>query len=241
MKRSLVLLATFVVILSACKLEIGVEMQIEADGSGNGTFVLSVDDQMRDVIEQDGRTLDPEEIFARFGIDTSAVTITETRDGDFTRWNATAAFSTFEELKTLFAVGSELSAIKEASFERVNNELTLTGLIDMNLESEIPANAPVGIETIAQFITITAVVDMPGTIVDTNADRVDDQGRLVWDFTLLEPRRSILAISDLETPSSGPSAAGYIGGGIGVVAAIIALFALWRRRRSTRADEHPAT
>jgi LppM domain len=236
MKRSLILLAAFAVVLSACKLEISVEMQIDADGSGNGTFVLSVNDQMRDLIEQDGRTLDPDEMFARFGIDTSTVDIVETREGDFTTWTAASSFATFEELKQLFAVGSDLSAIKEASFERVGNEITLTGLIDMDLESEIPDNTPVGIETIAQFITITAVVDMPGTVVEHNADRIDDEGRLVWDLTLLQPRRPIMVVSDLTSPGSGPSTAVYIGGGIGAAVVVILLLGVFRRRRSKAAS-----
>ncbi len=235
MKRSLILLAAFAVVLSACKLEISVEMQIDADGSGLGSFVLSVNDQMRDLIEQDGRTLDPDEMFARFGIDTSTVDVIETRDGDFTTWTATAAFGTFEELKELFAVGSDLSAIKEASFERVGDELTLSGLIDMDLESEIPDNAPVGIETIAQFITITAVVDMPGTVVEHNADRIDDEGRLVWDLTLLEPRRAIMVVSDLTPPTSVPGTAVYIGVGIGAAVAVALVLRVFRRRRSKTA------
>lgn len=235
MKRIVLLTAIFAIVLSACRLDVSVEMQLNADSSGTGTFALSMDDQMRDLIDQSGQGLDPKEFFALFGIDTSAVTITETRDGDFTTTTASASFESFEELKTLFAVGSDLSAIKEATFERTGDEITLTAIIDMDLASEIPADAPVSIETIAQFITISAVVDMPGTVIDHDADRIDEQGRLVWDFTLLEPRRDIMVVATLAEPEAGVNNGPYVGAALGTVAGIALAIVLFRRRRSKKA------
>jgi phosphatidylinositol mannoside-binding LppM-like protein len=235
MKRIVLLTAIFAIVLSACRLDVGVEMQLNEDGSGTGTFALSMDDQMRDLIDQSGQGLDPEEFFKLFGIDTSAVKITETRDGDFTTTTASASFESFQELKELFAVGSDLSAIKEATFERTGDEMTLTGLIDMDLAAEIPEDAPVGIETIAQFITISAIVDMPGTVVEHDADRIDEQGRLVWDFTLLEPRRDIMVVATLAEPAARLSNGTYIGAAVGILAGIALGILVFRRRRTKRA------
>ena len=76
---------------------------------------------------------------------------------------------------------------------------------------------------------------MPGTVVEHNADRIDDEGRLVWDLTLLEPRRAIMVVSDLTPPTSVPGTAVYIGVGIGAAVAVALVLRVFRRRRSKTA------
>ena len=232
MMRKMMVVAAFALILSACRMDIAVEMQLNEDGSGTGALVFSVDDQMRDLIDQGGQAVSPEDFFELLGINTSTVTITEERDGDFTRTTAAGTYAEFDDLKNMFAVGSDLSAIKEASFVRVDDEVTLTGTLVFDLAANVPDNAPVGLETISQFITITAAVDMPGEVIEHNADRVTEDGVLIWDFTLLDPPRTIMAVADVSERAAATESSDYVPAAAAAAGGVILAVLVWRRRRA---------
>lgn len=232
MIRKILLVAAFALVLSACRMDIKVEMQLNEDGSGTGALVFSVDDQMRDLIDQGGQAVSPEDFFKSLGINTSTVTITEARDGDFTRTTAAGTYAEFDDLKKMFAVGSDLSAIKEASFVRVDDEVTLTGTLVFDLAANVPDNAPVGLQTISQFITISAALEMPGEVIEHNADRVTEDGVLIWDFTLLDPPRTIMAVADVNERAAATELSDYVPVAAAAAGGVVLAVFVWRRRRA---------
>jgi hypothetical protein len=225
MRRTLLLGSVVVLLTTACRAEANFLLNVTDDGSGTITAEVGVDDELLELINQFG---DGEEDL--FNLVPEGQDVETRREGDMTFYSAAQSFTDTEDLRQqagVFAdadvVFSELDLVVEdggaqlrAKIEAPDSAATLEGL------------GAGGLQDIGEDIfSSSLVVDLPGTLEDSNADEVLSDGRLKWDIPLLG------GTVDIQATTSGSGS----GAPIGLIAAIIAVVLViggaivWSQRR----------
>lgn len=205
MKRLIPLLA-IVLALTACKVRLDVQLDIEADETGTVEFSLSMDQEIRDLLSQSGNDQLPiaENLPEGWTIESFV-------DGDFEGTRAIATFSSLDDLT------NRLGQIAEGQLEGENAapdflsqlELTRDGdVFDFSadltgLESGLGAaiggasGDTGGLDPsafLSEIFDIRLVLTMPGGIVSSNADATAGS-TLTWNLSVLDDGEILVAQS----------------------------------------------
>ena len=180
MRRLIPLVAVGVVLLAGCRAEINVGMDVESTGAGTVALEVGVDDQLLTLIEGSGGSID--DLVGE--LPAGATALEPRQDGDLTVYGFTTAFSSPEELDSLLAAGIQ-------GIETQGSELQLTvedGGATLEATFAIPDATEQAGElgevagSLDEFLSASFRANLPGEIVEHNADRVLDNGDLAWDL-----------------------------------------------------------
>ncbi|MFQ5426822.1 MAG: hypothetical protein ACE5EV_07055 [Gaiellales bacterium] len=251
MKR-LVLLLTFAIVLTGCKVRVDSHIAVDEDGSGTFAIEMSLDEEFRELSEESGEGgIDFEE-----GIEDipSGWSVEPFVDGEFEGIRAAVDFTDFADLDQRLielaesgdADTSAPTFLDQSGLTRDGDQFTftteLTGLEDdladfggggegdFTLEGFDPA------ALFEQVFEIRFVVSLPGTIVSNNADSVDGN-TLTWNVGFEDEGRTLQAVSDVGGSSSSVPVLGVVAL---VVAVVLGLALFLRRRRPGTPKGHVA-
>lgn len=229
MRRTMLLATAVMLLTTACRAEANFLLSVNEDGSGSVTAEVGVDDELLELINQFGGG--EEDLL---GLVPEGQNVETRREGDMTFYSASQAFTDTEDLKEQVGVFADA----DVAF----SELDLVvddGGAQLRARIEAPDSADTleglgagGLQDIGEDIFSSSLtVDLPGTLVDSNADEVLSDGRLKWDIPLLG------GTVDIQATTSGGGSGAPIGLIIAIVAVALAIAGaiVWsqRRRRSS--------
>ncbi len=174
MKRVIPLIVILTVLLSACRAEVRISLDVTEAGSGTLAAEVAINNQLKDLIDQ--LAGDSEAIIA--GLDLGLEGERSTRlDGDMTVYRTEVPFAEEDEIKPAAADNFTFFEL-QLDDEGAQFEATLDVAGELNL-----AEFPVGIDTIdPDTFDAEISVLLPGEVQEHNADSVTADGRLVWNI-----------------------------------------------------------
>ncbi len=221
MRKYLLAFFGLALVLSACRIESNIILDINEDGSATVGAEVGFDEEMLDLVSQNGG--DPNEILGDLpdlgGEDVQPIQRVE---GDMTYIGAQ---STVADLSTYDFDGLQGETFSEFSYEFDDATATLSAQVDASGIGDLGGeDLPIDpTEITGDIFAAHVVVTMPGTVTEHNADEVRSGGTLVWDLPL-SGTKDIFAASNLG--GSATNWIWFIVGGvliIGIIAAIAAI------------------
>jgi len=199
MRKLFLLIAAVVVVVTACRAEVNLSIDVADDGSTVATVEIGADEEFQELLGSGGG--DPTDLLDD-GFDLENGEAYTRTEGDMTFWGARATFDSFEELSTTFADPNDPdSAFSAFSFTADDSgatlEATLSAPEDELATDDIPFDPS---QITADIFSVNFIFGMPGTVVEHNADRVLEDGRLLWEIPLTGGEKQVFARS--ETGSS---------------------------------------
>jgi len=174
MKRFALLVALLAVLISGCRAEVRLLLDVSEDGSGTVTAEVGINNQLRDLIDQ--LAGDSETIISGLdlGLEGDGTTRTE---GEMTVYATQAAFDDEADIATA-AAGNFTSFTLEITDDGTSLEATLDVAGELDLSQFPVAPNTIDAETLEAHI----IVSLPGDITDHNADEITSDGRFSWDI-----------------------------------------------------------
>lgn len=232
MRRYLFLIAALTLVLSACRVESVITLDIESDGSALIAAELGYDEEFQQLLGDSGFDLsDLSDDLPDFGGDD--IVQTERTEGDMTYVGVSAEvddLSEFGEGQTAEDLFSSFSYTFDDDSASLDATVSSDALGDTGGEFPIDPG-----ELTGDFFRAVVVVTMPGTVTQDNADEVRSDGALVWNIPLTGGDLRIQATSEID--GGGPSNLLIIALTTLLGLAIVAIVAatITNRRRSERA------
>lgn len=179
MKRAAVTLALLALLLSSCRAEVRLLLDVSDTGSGTLSTEVGIDDQLAALIDQ--LTGDSAGILSDLDLGLSGET-TSRKVGDLTVYTTTVDFAEPAAIATAAA----------GNFESLDLEITDEGTTFdavLNLAGEIDVSSlPVDSSAISSdALEAQVIVTLPGEPADHNADEVRSDGSLVWTIPFDRP------------------------------------------------------
>lgn len=208
-------------LLSACRIESNIIMNINEDGSATVGAEIGFDEEMLDLVTQGGG--DPSDILGDLpDLGGAGVEPIERVEGDMTYYGVT---TNIDDLSTYDFDGFEGEAFSEFSYVFDDNSATLAAKVDATGIGDL-GGEDLGIdpsEITGDIFSARVLVAMPGSIAEHNADEVMGDGTLVWNLPL-SGSKDIFATSTFG--GSSFNWIWFVVGGvllIGVIAAVAAV------------------
>ncbi len=230
--RRMVLAAALLALLAVgCKAELALVVDLEADGSGTVELVSGFDEEFIQLVFQGA---DPAEtVFQDNDFAESEDAEFDTfEEGEFTYYRITRPFANPDEILQLAEDDIPIEGIMvDIGDEEVRVVAqTEQGLGDLAGSEDLQGFSP---DILADTISVTARLRMPGEVTSHNADRVLEDGTLEWDVPLTGQGLDIQAVSDPTAGEGGGFPVGLAVGGAAVLAAGAAA-GIWLVRRRSR-------
>jgi len=169
-------------VLSACRIESNIILNIDEDGSATVGAEIGFDEDMLDLVTQGGG--DPSDILGDLpDLGGDGVEPIQRVDGDMTYYGVT---TNIDDLSTYDFDGFEGEAFSEFSYQFDSNSATLAATVDATGVGDL-GGEDLGIdpaEITGDIFSARVLVAMPGTIAEHNADEVMSDGTLVWNLPL---------------------------------------------------------
>lgn len=169
-------------VLSACRIESNIILNINEDGSATVGAEIGFDEEMLDLVTQGGG--DPNDILGDLpDLGGDGVEPIQRVDGDMTYYGVT---TNIDDLSTYDFDGFEGEAFSEFSYQFDSNSATLAATVDATGVGDL-GGEDLGIdpaEITGDIFSARVLVAMPGTIAEHNADEVMSDGTLVWNLPL---------------------------------------------------------
>lgn len=210
-------------LLSACRIESNILLDISEDGSAIVGAEIGFDEEMLDLVSQGGG--DPSDILGELpDLGGEGVEPIERVEGDMTYYGAQTSI---DDLSTYDFNGLQGETFSEFSYEFDDSSATLaarvesTGIGDLGGE-DLPIDPS---EITGDIFSANVIVMMPGTVTEHNADEVRSDGSLVWKLSFTGTK-DIFATATFGEPSS--NWIWFVIGGVlllGVIAAVAAVIA----------------
>lgn len=232
MRKYLLALFGLALLLSACRIESNIVLDINEDGSATIGVEIGFDQEMLDLATQGGA--DPSDILGELpdlGGDT--VEPINRVDGDMTYFGVQTTVDDLSTYEFNEALGSNFS---EFSFVIDNEVATLVATVDATGvdgfgDVELPIDPS---QITGDLFSANVIIKMPGTVTKHNADEVRSDGSLVWKLPLTGTTE-IVATSDFGTSTN--TVILFIVGGLMIIGAVAAGAAI---RASKRKSEEAA-
>ncbi len=231
MRRMMLAAALLALVAVACKAELAVVVDLEADGSGTLELISGFDEEFIQLVFQGA---DPAEAVFQDNdfAELEDAEFDTYEEGEFSYYRITVPFTEPEEVLQAAADDMPIEAIDVTVTDdevRVSAQ-TDQGLGDLAGSDDLGAFSP---DVLADTISLNVRLRMPGEVTSHNADRVLDDGTLEWDIPLTGEGLDIQAVSDPTAGEGGGLPIGLaIGGGALLAAGAAAGVWLARRRRT---------
>jgi hypothetical protein len=169
-------------LLSACRIESNIILDINEDGSATVGAEVGFDEDMLDLVSQSGG--DPEDLLSDLpSLDGEDVEPINRVEGDMTFFGFTTKV---EDLSTYDFAGLQGETFSEFIYEHDDSSATLTATVDATGIGDFgDGELPIGpSEITADLFSARVLVTMPGSVTEHNADEVTGDGTLVWNLPL---------------------------------------------------------
>lgn len=235
-----------VVLLAGCEARFDSNLSVRDDESGTFSIELSLDDELREALEEQGG-----QQFLNFSDQLGEVppswTVTDFTDGVFQGVRVSTEFSDFADLGIRVDEFDQQLAESELALPETFRTLGLSRDGDLfRFQADLSQMAE-GLDALSgqevagldlagvidTIFTIRFIVILPGEIVEHNADSIDES-TLVWQITSSDTTRVLTAVSDA---GSGPSVTSVVGVAVVVGVVVAALVFIIARSRRRRAEE----
>lgn len=227
MRKYVLPLLVLAVLGSACEVKIVQATIVEADGSGQIVLDVLLDEELRDLTGFE----DAASALELAGGIPDGYAVEDLVEEDFAGARAVRLFENLDELNVLLADATGAGLADEVSLTREGNEYRYAALIgDLGAAVDGAGLSSLTADTFDDLFNITLSLQLPGDVVDHNADEVLDDGTLVWRLGIDDSGQSIDATSRVATDW----AAGAILGILGLAA--VAGGVLWVRSRRPSED-----
>jgi hypothetical protein len=172
MKRAAVLLSLLALLLSSCRAEVRLLLDVTEPGSGSLSTEVGIDDQLSTVIDQ--LTGDSAGILSEVDLGLNGET-TSRRVDDMTVYTTTVDFAAPDEIDRAAAGNFESFALEiDDKGTTLDAVLDLAGRLDF---SSLPLDtSTVSTDTLQAQVIVT----LPGEPAEHNADEVRADGSMVW-------------------------------------------------------------
>jgi len=172
MKRAIPLIVVLTMLLSACRAEVRISLDVAENGSGTLAAEVAINNQLKDLIDQ--LAGDSEAIIAGLDLGLEGERSTSL-DGDMTVYRTEAPFTEVEEIEPAAAGNFSFFELRlDDEGAQLEAVLDLAGELDL-------AEFPVAIDTIdPETFDAEISVLLPGEVQEHNADSANADGRLVW-------------------------------------------------------------
>lgn len=201
MRKYLLLAALLTIVLTACRVESNVALDINEDGSATVTAEIGFDEEFQQLLTQSGAN--PDDLIGdlpSFG-DTS-VTPTERVDGDMTYYGVTTEVEDLSDFDTASGVGDMFSSFSSFSYTFDDSSASLDATLTSADLGSVGGDLPIDPSTITdELFSANVTVKMPGNVTESNADEVRSDGTLVWNVSFTG-ETTITATSDFGSSSS---------------------------------------
>ena len=192
MRRHIILFALLAIVLTACRVESNIILDINEDGSATVGAEVGFDDEFLALITESGGS--PEDLFSdlpNFGDD---VVTTERTEGDMTYFGVVGEV---DDLSTLEAGSEDLEGFQSFSYTYDDSSATLEAVIAAASTGDFGGEFGIDPSTITEeFFSANLIVTMPGTVTESNADIVRGDGSLVWNIPLTG-EKEVFATSEI--------------------------------------------
>lgn len=237
MRRYLILFALLTVVLTACRVESNVILDIEEDGSATVGAEIGFDDEFRQLLGESGA--DPDDLFGDLpDLGGDDVEQTERTEGDMEFFGVT---SRVDDLSTFEFGGGQTDVFSSFSYTYDDASATLDATVEAEDLGQVTGDQelPIDPSTITdEFFSANVVVTMPGSVTQHNADEVRSDGTLVWSIPFTGTKQ-IEATSEFGASSTNILLIVLLALlAVGIVAAVIAT--VRSRRASERAVQDAA-
>ncbi len=223
MRQTLLPLLLLALLGSACQVKIEQSMLIEDDGSGRIVLDVLLDEELRTLTGFE----DAASAFELAGGVPDGFVVEDLVVDDFAGARATSEFSSLDELSTILEDAASTGLADTVSITREGNEYRYVATIaDLGAAAE-GLGGFVTADTFDDFFDITLSVQLPGEVVDHNADRLDEDGTLVWHIEIEDSGATLSGTSRVATDWA-PIAIGVI-----LVAAVLGGVAVMMRNRKS--------
>ena len=230
MRKYLLIFTMLAIVLTACRIETNVNLDIEEDGSAVVLVEVGMDDEFREAMT--GQTGATEEDFINEILSFGDTSLVQRSEGDMSYFGAAQEIDDLSQGLPLDAAEDMFTAFNY-SFDEDGAKLTASiQSADTAGLGDFGDFGGLGEGLIGDIFSANVVVQMPGNVTSHNADEVRD-GALVWQIPLT-------GTLDIQAESSfGTSASNWIWFAIaavvivGVVSATIAV--LVTRKESEKA------
>jgi hypothetical protein len=238
MRKYLLLAALLTIVLTACRVESNVALDINEDGSATVAVEIGFDEEFQQLLTQSGAN--PGDLIGdlpSFG-DTD-VAPTERVDGDMTYYGVATEVEDLSNFDTSSGLGDMFSSFSSFSYTFDDSSAELNATLTSADLGNVGGELPIDPSTITdELFSAQVTVKMPGTVNESNADEVRSDGTLVWKVSFTE-ETTITATSDFGSSSSSWILIILIAVLIiGLIAAIVATIV--SRRESQKAVEAAA-
>ena len=203
-----------------------------------------MDDEFRALIAEQGEPFGGTDLFEGLGADLPGGIVTERTEGDMTFSVVTVDFDSAEAFQQLIADGAgtggdidvtwmDDSVSITATLEGTGEDGGLLGDLGGAVGGDLGDDFDFGLSGLADnFFSGSVIVSMPGTVGTNNADRVLEDGRLVWDLLLDGGDIEIQAVSDLGGGSILPAWAVLLLV-LATIAILLSLYSVQRKRKTS--------
>lgn len=185
MRKYLFVFMFAALVLTACRAESNIIIDIEEDGSATISAEIGFDEEMLELLSQTGG--DPEELFTEDLPSGAEGFETYTRtDGDMTFYGFSGEVDDLEN-NTFLDLGQEFASdFAEFSYTTDGETATLSAsIVSADIGGGL-GDLPIDPTDITgDIFSANLIVSMPGEVVEHNADEVRNDGALVWNIPLI--------------------------------------------------------
>lgn len=216
-------------LLSACRIESNVILDINEDGSATVGAEVGLDEEMLDIVSQSGE--DPTELLSDLpSLGGEEVEPINRVEGDMTFFGFT---TTVEDLSTYDFAGLQGETFSEFIYEYDDSSATLTATVDATGVGDLGGGGELPIDPTditADLFSARVLVAMPGSVTEHNADEVTGDGTLVWNLPL---SGSVDIFATSTFGNTAPTWFWFVVGGILIVGIGVGIAAVMMSRKNS--------
>jgi hypothetical protein len=200
MRKYLFIFAFAALVLTACRAESNIIIDIDEDGSATISAEIGFDEEMLQLVAQGG---DPEELLTQdLPPEAEGFEAYSRVDGDMTYYGFSGTVDDLENDSLLILGQDFVSDFAEFSYTTDGDQATLiASIVSADIGSGL-GDLPIDPTDITgDIFSANLIVSMPGTVTEHNADEVRSDGSLVWNIPLTGAI-DVVAVSDTGSGSA---------------------------------------
>ena len=201
MRKYLPIFMLLALALAACRAESNLTLSIDEDSSASIGAEVGFDEEFSNLISQTGQ--DPADLFTEdLPVDVAGIEPYTRTEGEMTFYGFAKDIDDLREFNTTDFVGDVVGTFAEFSYEADDSSAVLNA--SLNATDVAGGAGDLGFDPsdiTGDIFSANVIVEMPGTVVEHNADEVRSDGTLVWSIPL-SGSVSISATSDFGSSSS---------------------------------------
>jgi hypothetical protein len=181
MRKYLLIFAMLAIVLTACRIETNVNLDIEEDGSAVVLVEVGMDDEFREAMT--GQTGATEEDFINEILSIGDTSLVQRSEGDMSYFGAAQEIDDLSQGLPVEAANEMFTAFDYTFDENGASLRASIQSADMGDFGDLEGLGGIGEGLIGDIFSANVIVQMPGDVTTHNADEVRN-GALVWNIPL---------------------------------------------------------